>query len=167
MSEINNTEVTESETNSAEPAENGGEIAGGTNEGTSSGSILNRAVESVMDLIDALDLFTLITRGALGTGNGLCCEVAPTSPEEVYLDKNQYIPIDLTINGKHDDLGTLSEAMNMIHENLTMLKEYPAGTDWHITDIATITEPQVIGRDQANRWLMASNLSVRIITEKE
>ena len=130
-------------------------------------SIINEAVESVMDLIDALDLFASITRGALGTVNGLCCEVAPTSPEEVYLDKNQYIPIDLTINGKHDDLGTLSEAMNLIHENLTMLKEYPAGTDWHITDIATITEPQVLGRDQANRWLMASNLSVRIMTEKE
>ena len=129
-------------------------------------SIVNEAVESVMDLIDSLTLFAHITRGALGTENGLCCEIAPTSPEEVYLDKNKYVPIDLTINGKHDDLGTLSDAMNLIHENLTMMKQYPAGNAWHITDIATITEPQVIGRDQANRWLMTSNLSVRIMTDK-
>ena len=130
-------------------------------------SIINQAVESVMTLIDALELFSTITRGALGTKSGLCCEIAPSAPQEVYLDKNQYIPLDLTINGKHENLETLSEAMNMIHENLTMAKSYPAGDTWHITDIATITEPQVIGRDQNNIWIMASNLSVRIITEKE
>lgn len=130
-------------------------------------SIINQAIESVMDLIDGMKLFALIYRGALGTESGLCCEIAPTSPQEVYLDKNQYIPIDLTINGKHENLETLSEAMNMIHENLTMLTSYPTGTDWHITDIATITEPQVIGRSDNKGWIMASNLSVRIITEKE
>lgn len=130
-------------------------------------SIINQAIESVMDLIDGLSLFSTITRGALGTETGLCCEIAPTTPQEVYLDKNQYIPIDLTINGKHENLETLSNAMNKIHEDLTMLKQYPAGTDWHIVDIATITEPQVIGRGDNKGWIMASNLSVRIITEKE
>ena len=130
-------------------------------------SVINSAVEAVMDLIDALGLFANITRGALGTKHGLCCEIAPTYPEEVYLDKNKYIPIDLTINGKHENLETLSEAMNKIHEALTMLKAYPSGTDWHITDIATLTEPQVTGRSDNKGWIMASNLSVRIITEKE
>ena len=134
---------------------------------TTAQSIINQAVESVMDLIDALDLFAIITRGALGSNSGLCCEIAPTSPQEVYLDKNKYVPIDLTINGKHVNLETLSDAMNTIHENLTFMKEYPSGTDFHIVDIATITEPQVIGRTGENLWLMASNLSVRIITEKE
>ena len=142
--------------------------SGSSSSGSSSGgSIINAAVLAVMDLIDALDLFAPITRGALGTDNGLCCEVGPSSPQEVYLDKNQFIPLDLTINGKHDNLETLSEAMNGIHEALTMMKEYPAGTDWHITDIVTYTEPQVVGREQNNQWLMASSLSVRIATEKE
>ena len=130
-------------------------------------SIINQAIEGVMDLIDGLSLFSTITRGALPTETGLCCEIAPSTPQEVYLDKNQYIPIDLTINGKHENLETLSNAMNKIHEDLTMLKQYPAGTDWHIVDIATITEPQIIGRSDNKGWIMASNLSVRIITEKE
>ena len=130
-------------------------------------SIINDAVESVMDLIDALGLFATITRGALGTGNGLTCEVSPTSPLEVYLDKNKYIPIDLTINGKHENLETLSNAMNAIHEALTFAKEYTSGTGFQIVDIATITEPQIIGRDEEKLWIMASNLSVRILTEKE
>lgn len=129
-----------------------------------SSSIFNQAIEKVMDLIDALSLFASITRGALGTGDTLSCEIGPTSPESVWLDKNQYVPIDLTINGKHSDLQTLSDAMNLIHENLTMLREYPSGNGWEIVDISTMTEPQVIGRESDNRWMMASALSVKVAT---
>ena len=127
-------------------------------------SIINQAIEAVMDLIDALSLFAPITRGALSAGNSLSCEIGPTSPETVWLDKNQYIPIDLTINGKHSNLQTLSDSMNMIHESLTMMTEYPTGNRWQITDIATMTEPQVIGREQDNKWMMASALSVKVAT---
>lgn len=127
-------------------------------------SIINQAVEAVMDMIDSLDLFSLITRGALGTGDGLCCEVGPTSPETVWLDKNQYIPIDLTINGRHSDLQILSDAMNTIHESLTMATEYPDGYNWEIVDITTLTEPQMVGREDSNEWLMASALLVKVAT---
>ncbi len=127
-------------------------------------SVINEAVESVMDLIDALGLFALISRGALGTGNGLCCEVGPSGPEEVYMDKNQYIILDLTINGKHSNLQTLSEAMNTIHEELTMRRVYPQGDHWQIVDISTLTEPQVVAREESNSWLMASALNVKVYT---
>lgn len=127
-------------------------------------SILNQAIESVMDLIDSLKLFSVIERGALGTGEGLCCEIGPSTPDDVWLDKNKLIPVDLTINGKHKNLQTLSDAMNRIHESLTMLTSYPKGTSWAITDIATLTEPQVIGREADNKWLMASALTVKVVT---
>lgn len=130
-------------------------------------SIINSAVESVMDLIDAMNLFASITRGALGTGAGLCCEIAPSSPAEVYLDKNQYIPVDLTINGKNKNLSVLSDAMNLIHESLTMRKAYPSGDGWAVVDISTYTEPQIIEREADNSWVMASSLSVKIQTMKE
>lgn len=127
-------------------------------------SIINQAIEKVMDLIDEMGLFSLITRGALGTGDCLSCEIGPTTPQTVWLDKNQYIPIDLTINGKHANLQTLSDAMNVIHENLTMMQIYPEGDTWGIVDISTLTEPQVIGREQDNRWMMASALLVKVAT---
>ena len=129
-------------------------------------SIINAAVEAVMDLIDALDLFSVITRGALGTGNGITCEVGPSGPDEVYLDKNQYIPLDLTINGKHTNLETLSNDMNRIHESLTMSKSYPSDTEWKIVDIVTLTEPQIIARESNNQWIMGSSLAVKIYTMK-
>ena len=127
-------------------------------------SVINAAVEAVMNLIDELNLFSTISRGALGTGNDLCCNVAPSSPNTVFLDKNQYIFVDLTINGKHTNFFTLSEAMNTIHESLTMRKTYPSGTNWQIVDITTLTEPQQIGRENSNAWLMASSLLIKVAT---
>ena len=132
---------------------------------SNSTSVLNQAIEAVMDLIDALGLYANISRGALGTGNGICCEIGPTSPDTIWLDKNKYIPIDLTINGKHENLQTLSDALNTIHENLTMMRSYPSGNNWMITDIATMTEPQIIGREPDNKWIMASALTVRLATD--
>ena len=128
-------------------------------------SVINSAVEAVMDLIDDLDLFSTISRGALGTGHNLVCEIGPSQPTEVYLDKNQYIILDLTINGKHNNLETLSDDMNKIHESLTMRKEYPSDTNWEIVDIATMTEPQKIGREDSNVWIMASSLAVKVYTK--
>ena len=129
-------------------------------------SIINQAIEAVMDLIDALSLFATITRGALGTEESLSCEIGPSSPEIICLDKEQYFPIDLTINGKNKNLQTLSDSMNLIHERLTMMFEYPSGDNWKITDIQTMTAPQIIGREQDNRWMMASSLSVKIYMMK-
>lgn len=128
-------------------------------------SVINQAVESVMDLIDGMNLFSLISRGALGTEEGLCCEVGPSGPESVFLDKNQYIILDLTINGKHKNLQTLSDTMNLIHEELTMLRTYPSGNNWEIVDITTMTEPQKIGREECNSWVMASALNIKVNTK--
>lgn len=127
-------------------------------------SILNQAIEAVMDLIDALGLYATITRGALGSGDGLSCEIGPTSVQSVFLDKNQYIPVDLTINGRHSNLQTLSDAMNTIHESLTMAVSYPYGNGWEIVDVTTLTEPQMVGREDSNEWLMASALLVKVAT---
>lgn len=135
-------------------------------EPVTSSSIINQAIDKVMDLIDEMGLYATINRGALGTGDSLTCEIGPTSPDIVWFDKNQYIPIDLTINGKHGNLQTLSDAMNVIHENLTMMRIYPQSEDWMIVDISTLTEPQMIGREQDNRWMMASALLVKVATLK-
>lgn len=125
------------------------------------GSAMNEVVEQVIGLINGLDVFATMTRGALPTGPGLVCEPGPTTPNEVYLDKGQYIPLDLTLNGKHGNLKTLSNDMALIFEDLTRRKTYPSGTGWQIVDIAAYTLPEVIGRESNNQWLMAGALSVR------
>lgn len=125
-------------------------------------SIYNEAVESVMDLIDGLGLYALITRGALGIGNSLTCEIAPSVPSEVYYDKNAYIPLTLALNGKHDNLQTLSDTLNRILDTLSRLKTYPSGSGWEIVDITAGNLPRIIGREDNGQWLMNGDLIVKL-----
>jgi hypothetical protein len=125
-------------------------------------SKINAAIEAVMDLIDAMGNFANITRGALGTGDGLACEVAPSTPLEVYFDKNTYTPITLALNGKHHNLQTLSDTLNNIIDTLTRRTEYPAGDGWQIVDISSGNIPRIIGREENNAWLMAGDLILKV-----
>lgn len=125
-------------------------------------SKINLAIEAVMDLIDAIGNFAQITRGALGTGDGLACEIAPSMPSEVYMDKNTYTPLTLALNGKNRDLQTLSDTLNNIIDTLTRRKEYPSGNGWEIVDITSGNLPRIIGREPDNAWLMAGDLIVKI-----
>lgn len=130
-------------------------------------SVLNNAVEAVMDMIDGMGLYAQITRGAMGIGNSLACEIAPSTPEEVYLDKNSYIPLTLAINGKNDNLETLSDALNNIIDTLTRMTEYESGTGWQIVDISAGNLPRIIGREDNSTWLMSCDLIVKIYRKDE
>lgn len=128
-------------------------------------SVINDVVEAVIGLMNDTELFAPVTRGALPTGVGLVCEVGPSTPEAVFFDKNTYVPLDVTLNGKHPNLRTLSDAMNDIHSALTRATDYPAGEGWQIVDISNYTLPQIVDREENNEWLMASSLSVKFYWE--
>jgi hypothetical protein len=125
-------------------------------------SAINEALEAVIGMMNATRPFATVTRGALPTGNGLVCEIAPSMQDGLFFDKNTTVPLDVTLNGKHMNLKTLSDAMNDIHSALTRATQYPSGASWQITDITNYTLPQIIGREQNNEWLMASSLSVKV-----
>lgn len=129
---------------------------------STSTSKIDLAVEAVVTLINAMGNFATMTRGALGTANGLCCEIAPSVPSEVYYDKNSYIPLILALNGKHDNLQTLTNTMNNIIDTLARRTTYSSGNGWEIVDITAGNLPRVIGREPNNAWLMAGDLVVKI-----
>lgn len=124
-------------------------------------SVINQVLEAVIGLMNATNPFATVTRGALPTGHGLTCEIGPSSPSAMHMDKNTVIPLDVTLNGKHPNLMTLSDTMNNIHSVLTRATAYPSAEKWQIVDISNLTLPQRIGREQNNDWLMASALSVK------
>ena len=130
-------------------------------------SVLNNAVEAVMDMIDAMNNFAPITRGALGIGNSLSCEIAPSMVDTVFMDKNTYIPLTLALNGKHDNLQTLSDTLTNIMDTLTRKHSYTEGNGFQIVDITNGNLPRVIGREDNNQWLMACDLIVKIYRKDE
>ena len=123
----------------------------------------NDVIEAVMDLVDSLDNYALITRGALGSGNGITCETATSSAESVFMSKEKVFLLDLTFNAKHTNLKTLSDTVGKIIDYLTFLKEYPSGDGWQIIDIyhGTPSLPTIIGREDQNQWLMAAGVIVK------
>lgn len=125
-------------------------------------SKINLAVESVIDLINGMGNFATMTRGALGASAGLSCEIAPSMPSETYMDKNDYTPITLALNGKHPNLKTVTDAMNDIADTLSRMTEYPSGNGWEIVDISKGSISRVIGRDEKNLWLIACDLIVKL-----
>lgn len=134
---------------------------------TTSTSVLNLAVEAVMDMIDAIGNFANIYRGALGIENGLSCEIAPSMVDTVFMDKNTYIPLTLALNGKHDDLRVLSDTLNNIMSTLTRAKSYTVGNGYEIVDITSGNLPRIIGREDNGQWLMACDLVVKIYRKDE
>ena len=124
-------------------------------------SVINEVLEAVIGLMNATNPFATVTRGALPTGQGLVCEIGPSIPDELYFDKNTVIPLDVTLNGKHKNLKTLTDAMNGIHSALTRTRVYPSTERWQIIDIQNQNLPEKIDREQNNDWLSASALTVR------
>ena len=130
-------------------------------------SAVNLAVESVIALINGMGNFATMTRGALGISAGLSCEVAPSMVQEVYLDKESFIPITLALNGKHPDLRVLTDTMNNIQDTLSRAKVYPTGNGFEVVDISTGNLPRVIGREGNNLWFVACDLIVKIYRKDE
>lgn len=127
-----------------------------------SNSVLNSAIDEVRGLINAMGNFAEIKRGALGIDAGLTCEPAPSMVDAVFMDKNSYIPLTLALNGKHENLKTLSDTLNNIIDTLTRRTSYPDGDGFEIVDITSGNLPRVIGRDDKNQWIMAGDLVVKI-----
>ena len=123
-------------------------------------SPIDQAIEAVIGLMNGTQPFATVTRGALPTHHGITCELGPSTPREMHMDKNTVVPLDVVLNGKHSDLKILSDAMNTIHAELTRATSYPSAEKWQIVDIKNYTLPERIGREDNNDWLMASALSV-------
>lgn len=140
----------------------GAASTGQTVAATGATSKINLALEWVITQINAMSNFATMTRGALGTANGLCCEIAPSNVDAVFLDKNSYIPLTVTINGKHTNLLTLTDTLNNIMDTLTRLKTYSSGSGWEIVDITNGIYPRVIGREENNAWVMACEIVVKL-----
>lgn len=132
-----------------------------------SSSIINNAIEAVMDMIDALGNYANITRGALTTGASISCEISPYTPLTVFLDKNSYHELTLVINAKNADLMVLSDTLNNITDSLSRKKSYTSGNGWQIVDISCGTMPRVIGREDNNLWLMSCGIVVKIFRKED
>lgn len=116
---------------------------------------------AVIAMAQGTNPYAVITAGALPADNGICMTWASGAPAFTFLDKGMAYQRTIVCNGKHTSQQAVSEALSAIHLALTKTKTYPNAPQWQITDIATVSAPAYLSREQNSQWLYGSSLRVK------
>lgn len=129
-------------------------------------SVINDVLEAVRGLCNAEHPFADVKIGSLPADDSISLFVGSGAPSETYLDKGMSIELSCVLNSKHQNPKIASDALNDLHQALTQAKDYPFTDAYQITDIATISVPSFIGREENKQYLYGSSLRVRFCMKK-
>lgn len=124
-------------------------------------SVVNDVLLAVLAASQIEGLYAPVKIGAMPADNGIAMYVGSAGPDNVYMDKSAAYQITLTLNAKHRDAETASDALNNIHAALTMKKQVPACSSAQITAIETIMAPFYQGREERDQNLYSSSIRVK------
>lgn len=129
-------------------------------------SVISDVLEAVIDLAEAENPYAPIRIGALPADNGLCMAVSSGAPDSTFMTKSFAYALDIVFNGKHTDAQTVANTLCDIHEALTQRKQYPVTDAYQITDIVTVSAPNMIEREANSQILYGSFLRVKFFYKK-
>ena len=119
---------------------------------------LTEIFESVVDWVNELGYTAVV--GAMPPHDGIAMQISTGATDTTFFNKTLVVGLSIVINGKNESQEYALEALNYIHRELTMTKEYPSGNGWAIQDIRTDSFPNYIGREDA-QFLYGSAIRVR------
>ena len=106
--------------------------------------------------------YTEIELGSMPPSDGLAMYLGPGASDGSYLNRSGTYNINIGLNGKHANQGTVVTALSNIHMSMSRLAAYPSGAQWHIFDIRTVSAPAYIEQEESSRqWLYGSILGIR------
>ena len=117
-------------------------------------------LETAIEMTEDLDLYAPVIVGSLPPDNGITMTISGGSPPSTFWDKDTIQSISVVLNGKNSNQKTVADALSNIHASLTRRVDYPSTNDFQIMDIATISAPNLIGREQNNQWIYGSSLRI-------
>lgn len=129
-------------------------------------SVINNVLLAVVEMMQDTEPYSTITIGAMPADNGIACAIANGNPVATFMPKSMSYELNIVLNGKHANQQTVSDALNDIHQALTMTKQYPASEEWQINNIETVSSPAYIGREETKQYLFGSSLRVRFYYKK-
>lgn len=111
-------------------------------------------------------LIPSVVVGAMPPHNSLAAQVTTGATDTTYLNKGIEIGLSIVLNGKHESQQTVLDTLNILHQSLTMTKDYPSTDDYQIVDIRTDSFPNYIGRED-NEYLYGSAFRVRAFIKQK
>lgn len=124
-------------------------------------------LEAVAGLIRQLAPQEKLVIGALPPEDALCIAWGSSSYSPFLSKTHAAVEMTAVFNGKHTDQQALSGTMGRIHTALSTRKEYPAGENYQITNIQTVSAPALLSREENDRILYGSSLSVKFYLKEE
>lgn len=124
-------------------------------------SVYDDVVQSVINTMQNAGTGDNIYIGALPPDNALSVQVANGSYNAFMSKTTAAIEINLVFNGKNTSEQILSDHMGTIHQYVSTLTQYPITDTFQITNIQTISPPNLIGREQNSQILYGSSLAVK------
>lgn len=123
-------------------------------------SVYSDVLTAVCQLINDTAPYSNVVIGSLPPSNGISIAWA-ASTNNPFWDKYAAVEMTAVLNGKHPDQSVVLDGLGKIHTALSLMKQYPSADHYQITDIATISAPSYLGREENNEWLYGSSLRVK------
>jgi len=110
--------------------------------------------------IDDLSLYASANIGALPDANGISCYIGAGGSDRIFLDKHTEGYAYVTVNAKHTSQLTALQALDTIHQSLTMQQAYEITDGYQIINIETNSAPSYIGAEEHGGYLYGSVLKI-------
>ena len=119
------------------------------------------AFDHVAGIIAASGIpYATVTLDPLPADNGISFSPAGGAAETTFATRDAVCYSDVVLNGKHLDRQTVYDTLSRIHEMLTKLETFTAGSNYEIIGIDTISSPQYISQGDNGQYLFGSSLRI-------
>ena len=104
--------------------------------------------------------YTALTLNPLPADNGISFAPAGGATETMFATRDAVCYSDVVLNAKHLNRETAYDTLARIHEMLTKLKVFTAGSNYEIIGIDTIASPQYLSEGDNGQYLFGSSLRI-------
>ena len=120
-----------------------------------------KAFDQVATLITNSGIpYTALTLNPLPADNGISFAPAGGVDETIFATLDAVCYSDVVLNAKHLNRETAYDTLARIHEMLTKLKVFTAGSNYEIIGIDTIASPQYLSEGDNGQYLFGSSLRI-------
>lgn len=120
-----------------------------------------KAFDQVAALITSSAIgYAVLTFSPLPASNGISFAPAGGATETTFATRDAVCYSDVVLNAKHSNRQTAYDTLSRIHEMLTKLTTFTAGTNYEIIGIDTISSPQYLSEGDNGQYLFGSSLRI-------
>ena len=129
-------------------------------------TVFSNIIDQLIDMAEVTKPYSQIVIGSTPPLNGLCMIQSANYPDITDLEKGIVVSLNVMLNGKHANQRIVYDTLISIHDELTRRKDYPNNNDYQIVNIATVSYPQLIDREDNKQYIYGSTLQVYFYWKK-